>query len=96
MKIAVCPGSFDPITLGHIDVINRAAKLFDQVIVLISVNAAKRSVFTKEERVELAKKATAHLQNAVVDSDDGDVYKRQSVPLKPTQWYSQGSSLSAR
>ena len=71
MKIAVCPGSFDPITLGHIDVINRAAKLFDQVIVLISVNAAKRSVFTKEERVELAKKATAHLQNAVVDSDDG-------------------------
>ena len=71
MKIAVCPGSFDPITLGHIDVINRAAKLFDQVIVLISINVAKRSSFTKEERMELAKKATAHLSNVVVDSDDG-------------------------
>ena len=41
MRIAVCPGSFDPITLGHLDIIRRAAKLFDQVIVLVSINAAK-------------------------------------------------------
>ena len=59
MKIAVCPGSFDPITIGHMDVVTRAAKLFDKVIVLISVNAAKTSLFTMEDRVLFAKKATA-------------------------------------
>lgn len=71
MKVAVCPGSFDPITIGHMDVVTRAAKLFDKVIVLISVNAAKSSLFTMEERVEFAKKATAHLENVTVDSYDG-------------------------
>lgn len=71
MKIAVCPGSFDPITIGHMDVVTRAAKLFDKVIVLISVNAAKTSLFTMEDRVEFAKKATAHLKNVTVDSYDG-------------------------
>ena len=71
MKIAVCPGSFDPITIGHMDVVTRAAKLFDKVIVLISVNAAKTSLFTMEDRVEFAKKATAHLENVTVDSYDG-------------------------
>lgn len=71
MKIAVCPGSFDPITLGHMDVINRASKLFDQVIVLVSVNVTKSSLFTMEERVEFAKKATLHLPNVTVDSYDG-------------------------
>ncbi len=71
MKIAVCPGSFDPITLGHIDIIKRASKLFDKVIVLVSVNAMKNYSFTKDERVELAEKATMHLDNVSVDSDDG-------------------------
>ena len=71
MKIAVCPGSFDPITIGHMDVVTRAAKLFDKVIVLISVNAAKTSLFTMEDRVLFAKKATAHLKNVTVDSYDG-------------------------
>ncbi len=71
MKVAVCPGSFDPITIGHMDVVTRAAKLFDKVIVLISVNAAKSSLFTMEERVGFAKKATAHLENVTVDSYDG-------------------------
>ena len=49
-RIAVCPGSFDPITRGHIDIINRASKLFDRVIVLVSFNAAKQAAFTVSER----------------------------------------------
>lgn len=71
MKTAVCPGSFDPITIGHLDIISRASKLFEQVVVLISVNAAKNTAFTLEERVALAQKATAHLPNVRVESFDG-------------------------
>lgn len=71
MKTAVCPGSFDPITMGHLDIISRASNLFGSVVVLVSVNAAKHSAFTLEERVELARKATAHLPNVRVDSFDG-------------------------
>ena len=71
MKTAVCPGSFDPITIGHLDIISRASKLFEQVVVLISVNATKNTAFTLEERVALAQKATAHLQNVRVESFDG-------------------------
>ena len=56
MRIAVCPGSFDPVTLGHIDIIRRASKLFDKVIVLISVNYNKKNPsFSIEERVDLIK-----------------------------------------
>lgn len=71
MKIAVCPGSFDPITMGHLDIITRASMLFDRVIVLISINAAKKTAFSLEERVELTRKAVAHLPNVEVDSFDG-------------------------
>ena len=71
LKTAVCPGSFDPIRMGHLDIISRASKLFGSVVVLVSVNAAKHSAFTLEERVELARKATAHLPNVRVDSFDG-------------------------
>ena len=71
LKTVVCPGSFDPITMGHLDIISRASKLFGSVVVLVSVNAAKHSAFTLEERVELARKATAHLPNVRVDSFDG-------------------------
>lgn len=71
LKTVVCPGSFDPITMGHLDVISRASKLFGNVIVLVSVNAVKHSAFTLEERVALARKATAHLPNVTVDSFDG-------------------------
>ena len=70
-KTAVCPGSFDPITVGHLDIISRAARLFDQVVVLVSVNAAKHTSFSLEERVELARKVTAHLDNVRVESFDG-------------------------
>ena len=71
MRTAVCPGSFDPITMGHLDIITRASALFDRVIVLISVNAVKKSVFTLDERVALTRKATSHLPNVTVDSWDG-------------------------
>ncbi|MDD6034103.1 MAG: pantetheine-phosphate adenylyltransferase [Oscillospiraceae bacterium] len=71
MKIAVCPGSFDPITMGHLDIITRASMLFDRVIVLISINAAKKTAFSLEERVELTRKAVAHLPNVEVDSFGG-------------------------
>lgn len=71
MKIAVCPGSFDPVTLGHTDIINRAAKLFDKVIVLVSINSMKNASFTPDERVEMIKEVTKDLDNVVVDSHDG-------------------------
>lgn len=72
-RLAVCPGSFDPVTYGHRDIISRAAKLFDRVIVLVSVNAAKRPSFTAEERVELIQRVMASqgLTNVEVDTFDG-------------------------
>ena len=66
-RIAVCPGSFDPITKGHIDIIERAAKLFDKVIVLVSFNPSKNASFTIEERMMLILKVTKHLENVLVD-----------------------------
>lgn len=56
MKIAICPGSFDPVTLGHLDIIERASELFDKVIVLVMSNSTKCCAFTVEERIELLKK----------------------------------------
>ena len=73
MRIAVCPGSFDPVTFGHLDIIRRASKLFDRVIVLVSVNAAKNPSFTITERVQLIHKVVndSSLDNVVVDICDG-------------------------
>lgn len=70
MKIAVYPGSFDPATNGHLDVLTRAAGIFDRVIVCVFRNAGKTPVFTPEERVAMLKEATAHLPNVVVDMSD--------------------------
>lgn len=71
-RIAVCPGSFDPVTLGHLDIITRASSLFDQVIVLVSVNMMKtNSSFSLEERKNMVRSVTSHLPNIVVDSYDG-------------------------
>lgn len=70
MKIAVCPGSFDPVTLGHIDVIERASELFDKVIVLVMTNSTKKSAFTVEERIELIKKCVK-IYNVEVDTYSG-------------------------
>ena len=71
MRIAVYPGSFDPITNGHLDILHRACRVFDKVIVLVAVNPNKKSNFTSEERVEMIKEATKDLNNVEVCSDSG-------------------------
>ena len=71
MKRAVYPGSFDPVTCGHLDIIRRASKLFDKLIVLVSVNPLKATCFTAEERVNMINQVTKDLPNIEVDSDNG-------------------------
>ena len=71
MKTAVYPGSFDPVTLGHIDIVARAAQMFDHVVVLAMYNSAKNALFSIEERVNMLKDAVRDIQNVEVDSDDG-------------------------
>ena len=71
MKKAVCPGSFDPITNGHLDVIERASHLFDEVVIAVLVNNSKRSLFTIEERIVLARDCVKHLSNVKVDMWSG-------------------------
>ena len=71
MKIAVYPGSFDPITNGHLDIIERSSKVFDKVIVSILVNSAKTPVFSVEERVAMIQKVVKDIPNVEVDSFTG-------------------------
>lgn len=71
MRTAIYPGSFDPITNGHIDVIERACKLFDEVIVVVLHNNAKKTLFTMEERLDLIKQSIVSLPNASVAAYDG-------------------------
>lgn len=73
MKLAVCPGSFDPITVGHLDVIRRASNLFDRVVALVLINPNKRPTFSAETRVGFIQRAVqeAGLSNVEVDSYDG-------------------------
>ena len=68
MKTAIYPGSFDPITSGHLNIIRRAANIFDKLIVCVMVNAGKNPMFTQEERVELIRRVTGYLPNVEVDS----------------------------
>ncbi len=68
MKRAVCPGSFDPITFGHLDIIERASSQFDEVIVAVLENRTKASLFSVEERMEMARKTTSQFKNVTVDS----------------------------
>ena len=70
MKIAIYPGSFDPITSGHLNIIERAAKIFDQLIVCVMVNSGKNPMFTLEERVELIRRVTEDIPNVEVDHSD--------------------------
>ncbi|MFI8577356.1 MULTISPECIES: pantetheine-phosphate adenylyltransferase [Rossellomorea] len=70
-SIAVCPGSFDPITYGHLDIITRGAKVFDQIYVVVLNNSSKQSLFSVEERIELIREVTGDIPNVVVDSFQG-------------------------
>ena len=67
MKIAIYPGSFDPVTSGHLNIIRRAANIFDKLIVCVMVNAGKKPMFTQEERVELIRRVTRDLPNVEID-----------------------------
>ncbi len=71
MRTAICPGSFDPVTVGHIDIIKRASKLFDHVIVAVLVNLDKKPWFTIEERTDFLRKATADIDNVEIMSFSG-------------------------
>ena len=71
MKKAIYPGSFDPMTFGHLDIIERSSKIFDEVVIGILNNSAKKSLFSVEERVEIARDLTKQYGNVTVDSFDG-------------------------
>ena len=70
MKIAIYPGSFDPVTSGHLNIIRRAAKIFDRLIVCVMVNSGKNPMFTQDERVELIRRVTSDIPNVEVDSSN--------------------------
>ena len=71
MRRAVCPGSFDPVTNGHLDIVGRAAKLFDEVVVAIGVNMSKNRLFTPDERIAMLEEVTAALPNVSIGSFHG-------------------------
>lgn len=84
MKIGVYPGSFDPVTNGHLDIIERASKIFDKLIVAVLVNPNKTPVFDIEERVELLKETTEHLPNVEVKAFKGlliDFMKQENAKV---------------
>lgn len=82
MKRAVCPGSFDPITFGHLDIIKRASTHFDQVVVAVLENRTKASLFTVSERIDMIRETVSNLPNVIVDSWSGllvDYCKSNSI-----------------
>ncbi|MBV9293298.1 MAG: pantetheine-phosphate adenylyltransferase, partial [Frankiales bacterium] len=81
---AVCPGSFDPVTNGHLDIIGRASRLYDEVVVAVLINKTKSSLFTVEERVELLVECTRSYGNVTVDSFHGlivDFCRDRQIPV---------------
>ena len=84
VRRVVCPGSFDPVTNGHLDIIGRASRLYDEVVVMVSINLAKKSLFTVEERLDLIREVTRDLGNVKVDSFRGltvDYCKQHDIPV---------------
>ena len=84
MRRAVCPGSFDPVTNGHVDVIQRAAGLYDELVVAVLVNPGKAGLLTVTERMDLLREAVAELPNVTVDSFEGllvDYCRAHDIPV---------------
>lgn len=84
MRRAICPGSFDPATYGHLDIVGRASALYDEVTVGVLVNASKNSLFSLTERMELLRATTKDYPNVVVDSFDGllvDYCRAHNIPV---------------
>ena len=71
MKTAIYPGSFDPVTYGHLDIVRRAARMFDRVVVVVMNNSSKQSLFSVDERVKMLQTAVSHIKNVYVDVHDG-------------------------
>ena len=83
MHSAICPGSFDPITYGHLDIIGRASALYDEVVIAVLVNHTKASLFTVEERIEMIREVTREFPNVRVDSWSGllvEYCKAHNIP----------------
>ncbi|MEI7930258.1 MAG: pantetheine-phosphate adenylyltransferase [Actinomycetes bacterium] len=84
MKRVVCPGSFDPITFGHLDIIERASSIFDEVVIAVMVNQVKKTLFTVEERIAMTEEVTAKYPNVKVDSWSGllvDYCKKNDISI---------------
>ena len=84
MKRVVCPGSFDPITFGHLDIIKRASSIFDEVVIAVLVNQTKKTLFTVEERISMIQEVTKEYSNVTVDSWSGllvDYCKQNKIPM---------------
>ena len=84
MRRAVCPGSFDPVTLGHLDIVERASAVYDEVTIAVLVNQTKSSLFTVEERMDLLGEVTKSYGNVVVDSFHGllvDYCRVKDIPV---------------
>ncbi|MFI3114707.1 MAG: pantetheine-phosphate adenylyltransferase [Clostridia bacterium] len=82
MKIAIYPGSFDPITLGHIDILERATKIFDKVILCVMINLEKKPTFTIEQKLDMIRASVLHIDNVEVDFHDGlliDYAKKHNI-----------------
>lgn len=89
MSLAIVPGSFDPMTMGHLDLVVKAAKRYDEVVVAVMINAAKRYLFDMETRVEIAKRTVAHLPNVRVISEKGlliDLFDRLGADAVCKGW----------
>jgi pantetheine-phosphate adenylyltransferase len=83
VRRCVCPGSFDPVTNGHLDVIERAAGLFDEVVIAVLVNVSKEGLFSVDERIAMLREVAGHLPNVVVESFDGllvDYCRQRDIP----------------
>lgn len=83
-RVAVYPGSFDPLTYGHIDIINRALKIFDTVIVSVFINSSKKGLFSLEERIDILQRVLCKNENIVIDCFDGllvDYLKKKKINI---------------